>query len=156
MYGSFARFLSSVGSFGISRIEETSLDPQMMLVLETSYSSLSAWSSRQLLRNMPMGVFLGANGKLSGDKCGTEAPLPQVGIRCALSVVAGRISYILGLTGPCLAVDTACSSSLVATHQAASAIKLVECPDAAVAGVGMLTKTTSITYSAGGMLSVFG
>ncbi len=32
----------------------------------------------------------------------------------SLSVAAGRISYMHGLRGPCVAIDTACSSGLVA------------------------------------------
>ena len=74
----------------------------------------------------------------------------------ALSVASGRVSYTLGLTGPCLTLDTACSSSLVAAHLAVSAIKLVECPRAAVTGVGWLTATVSLAFSAAGMLSALG
>ena len=74
----------------------------------------------------------------------------------ALSVLSGRLSYTLGLTGPCQTTDTACSSSLVAAHQAVSALKLGESPAAAVAGVGMLTVAVSVAFSAAGMLSTLG
>ena len=74
----------------------------------------------------------------------------------ALSVLSGRLSYTLGLTGPCQTTDTACSSSLVAAHQAVSALKLGESPAAAVAGVGMLTVAVSVAFSAAGMLSALG
>lgn len=73
-----------------------------------------------------------------------------------LSVASGRVSYTLGLTGPCLTLDTACSSSLVAMHSAGSAIRLAECPDVATAGVGMLTEMVSAAFAAAGMLSIFG
>ena len=74
----------------------------------------------------------------------------------ALSVLSGRLSYTLGLTGPCQTTDTACSASLVAAHQAVSALKLGESPAAAVAGVGMLTVAVSVAFSAAGMLSALG
>ncbi|EGB04291.1 hypothetical protein AURANDRAFT_14586, partial [Aureococcus anophagefferens] len=74
----------------------------------------------------------------------------------ALSVASGRVSFTLGLTGPCLTLDTACSSSLVAAHLAASAIELIKCPKAAATGVGMLVQTVSMAFSAAGMLSALG
>ena len=71
-------------------------------------------------------------------------------------MLSGRVSYSLGLTGPCLTLDTACSSSLVALHSGVSAVKLVECPRAAVTGVGMLALEVTIAFAAAGMLSELG
>lgn len=34
----------------------------------------------------------------------------------ALSIASGRLSYTLGLIGPCYSIDTACASSLVSLH----------------------------------------
>ena len=45
----------------------------------------------------------------------------------ALSVAAGRVSYLLGLQGPCMSIDTACSSSLVSIHLAVQGLRLREC-----------------------------
>ena len=45
----------------------------------------------------------------------------------ALSVSAGRVSYMFALRGPAVAVDTACSSSLVALHSASAYIRLAHC-----------------------------
>ena len=74
----------------------------------------------------------------------------------ALSVASGRVSFTLGLTGPCLTLDTACSSSLVAVHLAVSGISRGECPQAATTGVGMLTQLVFAAFSAAGMLSALG
>ena len=54
------------------------------------------------------------------------------------SVIASRISYILGLQGPALLVDTACSSSLVALTQACNDINNNRCETALVGGLNLL------------------
>ena len=137
------------------------MNPQMTAVLETTTSTLCASSRRASLVNRPVGFFLGAGGALSMEGAGEgagDAKRTSVysGTSGALSVASGRVSFALGLTGPCLTLDTACSSSLVAGHLAASALKLVECPKAAATGVGMLTQAVSVAFSAAGMLSAFG
>ena len=52
-----------------------------------------------------------------------------------VSVASGRLSYTLGLHGPCVSYDTACSAVLVACHGALRALQLNECVDGLVAGV---------------------
>ena len=74
----------------------------------------------------------------------------------ALSIASGRVSYTLGLTGPCMTLDTACSSSLVAAHVAVAAINRQECSQSAIAGVGWLTAAVSLAFSVAGMLSLLG
>ncbi|EGB01755.1 hypothetical protein AURANDRAFT_35742, partial [Aureococcus anophagefferens] len=140
--------------------ESSGMNPQMMVVLETTTSTLCASSCRASLIDMPIGFFLGVGGAFAGNDAGeagrTGTLTVYSGTSGTLSVASGRVSFTLGLTGPCLTLDTACSSSLVATHLTVSALKLMECPRAAATGIGMLTKAVSIAFSAAGMLSAFG
>ena len=103
------------------------------------------------------GTITSTTGDDAGSGVSTQrAPSVYSGTSGALSVASGRVSYILGLTGPCLSLDTACSSSLVALHLAASALRLGECPRAAATGVGLLTAGVTYAFSAAGMLSALG
>ncbi|EGB03808.1 hypothetical protein AURANDRAFT_3803, partial [Aureococcus anophagefferens] len=65
------------------------------------------------------------------------------------SVASGRISYLLGLIGPCFPVDSACSASLVAAH-------LASCKQACVAAGGILEAGMYVAFSVAGMLSNHG
>ena len=170
-YGAFVVhgvFTSDAGAFGISRTEARGLDPIVTLVLQTGYgmflASLPSSKRRQSLSHAPVGFFLGVGGSISGQggdgashgNSVETGPAAYSGTSGALSVLSGRVSFSLGLTGPCLTVDTACSSALVAAHLAVSALKLVECPWAVMAGACILTGLVTATFSAAGMLSALG
>lgn len=58
--------------------------------------------------------------------------------RCSRAMLANRISYSLGLTGPSFLIDTACSSSLYALDNAFTAIRNGECEAAIVGGANLL------------------
>ena len=163
LYGAFLdgdAFAADAAAFGISRTEARSLSPLPMLVLEATYGVFCRGSSRRsALANAPVGFFLGAGGSsgTTGGGGGASSTLSVYsGTAGALSVLSGRLSYTLGLTGPCMTTDTACSSSLVAAHLAASALRLGESPGAAVAGVGMLAVAVTLAFTAAGMLSALG
>lgn len=55
-----------------------------------------------------------------------------------LAFMSGRVSYTLGLVGPCVPTNTACSSSLVAYHLAAQAIAAGDCAMATASGVNSM------------------
>ncbi|NND95881.1 MAG: SDR family NAD(P)-dependent oxidoreductase, partial [Pirellulaceae bacterium] len=78
----------------------------------------------------------------------------HIGTGNALSIAAGRISYLFDLQGPSFIVDTACSSGLVAIHSAAVSLLRGE-SDAAIAGAVnlILSPETTIAFSKARMLS---
>ncbi|MEM7127080.1 MAG: type I polyketide synthase, partial [Chloroflexota bacterium] len=143
--------------FNLSPREAITIDPQQRLLLEVSWEALErAGIVPSTLVESQTGVFMGISGSDYGSI------LVQNGINDNLygrtgvdiSVATGRISYALGLTGPCVAIDTACSSSLVAIHQACQSLHQQECDLALAGGVGLiLSPENTIGFSKAGMLS---
>lgn len=62
-----------------------------------------------------------------------------------LAFMSGRVSYTLGLVGPCVPTNTACSSSLVAYHLAARGILAGDCAMATASGVNAQLVPTAAT-----------
>lgn len=69
-------------------------------------------------------------------------------------MMANRVSYCLGLTGPSYTVDTACSSSMFALDCAFSALRSGQCDNALVCGTNLLLHPyTTINFYRLGVLS---
>ena len=148
--------------FGISPREAVRMDPQQRLVLEVAWAALeNAGRLSSASTGEPAGVFLAAStDDYSAAFLRTGNPETidaQTVSGCAPSVLAGRVSYLLGLHGPSLVVDTACSSSLVALHLACQSLRLRECHLALAGGVNLiLAPEMSISFCKSGALSLDG
>ncbi|HKP55149.1 MAG TPA: beta-ketoacyl synthase N-terminal-like domain-containing protein, partial [Polyangiales bacterium] len=136
--------------FEISPREAALIDPQQRLVLEVAWEALErAGIQPRALKDSVTGVYVGTMG--SDYQEHGAASLDDVdGHRTggASSVLAGRLSYVLGVHGPSLSVDTACSSSLVTLHLACAGLRQGECDLALAGGVQlMITPTFFLEFS---------
>lgn len=146
--------------FGISPREALTLDPQHRLLLECAWEALEdAGEAPDRLVNSATGVYVGITtsdyARLLAQR-GEDSDVYSAS-GTALNAAAGRISFALGLQGPCMAVDTACSSSLTATHLAVQALRGGECDLALAGGVNVMASPEPfVLFSRWGMVSASG
>ena len=160
-YGGFVSKAQSFdpSSFGISLSEVSVMDPQQRLVLEHGYKSLhGAGYQRSTLAGGDSGVFLGIERP---DWAVVQPPAARGSVFSVtgdnVSAAAGRISFALGLQGPCASIDTACASALVALHGCAHAVRNGESVVAIALAVSLKLSPHGALGAAGaGMLSVDG
>jgi acyl transferase domain-containing protein len=145
--------------FSLSPLEASSMDPQHRLLLEVGWEALeSAGKTDNSLYESKTGVFVGITGsdyaRIVDQTQGANSYFLN-GI--PPNAAAGRLSFFLGLQGPCMSIDTACSSSLTATHLACQSLRNNECNQALAAGVNlMLLPDISVALSRVQMLSPTG
>jgi acyl transferase domain-containing protein/NADPH:quinone reductase-like Zn-dependent oxidoreductase/acyl carrier protein len=150
------------GFFGVSPREAASMDPQHRMLLEVTWEALErAGIAPDRLAGSLTGVFVGISTAdyswLQMRAADPGAFDVYVGTGNAVSVAAGRIAYVLGLQGPCVALDTACSSSLTAMHLACQSLRLGECDLAVAGGVNaILTPDALINFSQARMMAADG
>lgn len=146
--------------FGISPREASVMDPQQRLTLEVVWEALEdAHIPPSSLKGTTSGVFLGSMWNEYGRLC-SQNPA-RITSHSATgqdsSILAGRVSYTFGLSGPSLTVNTACSSSLVAVHLACQSLQAGECGLALAGGVNlMLTPESTVAMSKFGALALDG
>ncbi len=152
-------YLFDAAFFSISPREAKAMDPQHRMLLECAWEVIeSASLDTSVLETQSVGVFVGIQ---AGDysktlsEAGVEIEFGSTGI--ASSTAAGRISYILNLTGTAVSIDTACSSSLVALIYGVKSVERGEDRKALCFGVQALTHGgTFIILDKAGMLSADG
>ncbi|MEL4889237.1 non-ribosomal peptide synthetase [Pectobacterium betavasculorum] len=135
--------------FGISPKEAGEIDPQhrlMMLVIQEALED--AGIPANSLRGKSVGVFIASSSDDYQHLALSEERMDLVNVYTSLgtsrSSGAGRISYLMGFTGPSLQLDTSCSSSLVAVHLACQSLAAQECEIAIVAGANLILSEKNI------------
>ncbi len=127
--------------FHLSPREARAMDPQQRLMLELAWEAFEDADMRpHALRGSRTGVFFGvvwADYNVLTERAGLEAIGQYTVTGFHHSIVANRVSYVLGLEGPSLALDTACSSSLVALHLACDSLRRGESQVAVAGGVNL-------------------
>jgi len=148
--------------FRINPSEAIFMDPQQRLLLECTFEAFQTGSHQKMKRNVKdtqVGVYVGASypeyillaARANKD---TSTYTASGG---SLSVIAGRVSYVFGFSGPSELVDTACSSSLVALSGAHNGLRLGQASMAVVGAVNlMLLPNTTAMYQSAGMLTADG
>ena len=139
------------------------MDPQQRLLLETGYEALHGDGGRLawlLGDGDDVGVFVGIERP---DWATVQAAVPELhnsvyaATGSTVSVASGRLSFVLGLQGPCSSIDTACSSALAAMHGGAHVVRVSECGAALGMAVSLkLAPYGTLGAASAGMLSVDG
>ena len=127
--------------FGISPREAAGMDPQQRLMLELAWEALeNASIPPTTLRGAAVGVFVGA---ISDDyatlahRRGLAAVTHLTLTGTHRSIIANRISYLLGLRGPSMTIDSAQSSSLVSVQLACESLRRGDTTVALAGGVSL-------------------
>ncbi|MFI2435498.1 beta-ketoacyl synthase N-terminal-like domain-containing protein [Streptomyces sp. NPDC018693] len=129
--------------FGLSRREARLLDPQQRMLLETSWEALErAGIAVRRSDRLDVGIYLGMMtseySERNEDRSDMSRIDPYYITGGGLSFGAGRISHLLGFSGPVMGVETACSSSLTTLHLAVQGLRRRECRYALAAGANLL------------------
>ena len=149
-------------AFAISPAESLAMDPQQRLLLELGYSALHGTGQRRAaLVGAGTGFYLGIERPDWSLRNALKPDAAAVSVYTitgdTISIACGRLSFALGLQGPCVSLDTACSSGHVVVHTAAAAVRAGECPSALVSSVSLkLMPHTMLAVASAGMLAADG
>lgn len=155
--------------FGMKPREAELTDPQQRVFLEICRQAFDA-AGRRPSESPSVGVFAGASTNtyflhhVLSDREAVEDFTSQFQIGRYAEVLGNhadllalRVSYKLGLTGPSVTVGTACSTSLTAVTLACQSLQMFQCDMALAGGVSItFPQARGYRYSEGGMGSADG
>jgi acyl transferase domain-containing protein/acyl carrier protein len=150
-------------AFGLTPRDAIGMEPQQRLMIEVTWDALEdAGIPPERLHGERVAVILGFMAEdYSRQRAaclGEEAVERSFDVFLATgishAVMSGRISHLLGVTGPSFTLDTACSSSLYATHLACESLQRGEARMAIAGGVNVfLTPEGQLALSRSRMMS---
>ena len=147
------------GIFSVSPVEAIAMDPQQRLLLELGYEALHH-SHRHVgsCDGGVIGVFVGIQATDFETVVHAQSRISvYAATGFAHAVASGRISFALGMNGPCASYDTACSAGLVALHAAFCALILCECEASLTSGTNLiLLPSPCVRCAVAGMTSALG
>lgn len=142
------------GFFNVSPREAKFTDPQHRIMLELAWEAIERGQLNPAnLDGSATGVFIGQIWDDYGDRFLADLLQSEDGfgehegyysVGNARGVLSGRISYLLGLTGPAITLDTSCSSSLVALHLAMQSLRSRESSLALAGGITVMSSPSFI------------
>ncbi|MEX0731424.1 MAG: beta-ketoacyl synthase N-terminal-like domain-containing protein [Aquisalimonadaceae bacterium] len=143
--------------FGLTPDEAQRMDPQQGTVLELAWHACEdAGIAPRSLVDRDVGVFLGVSTRDFDRRMANlwQHVNERTSTGASGAVIANRLSYLFGLTGPSVAIDAACASSLASVHLACRAINDAECTLAFAGGVQhILSPANILAYAQGGLLA---
>lgn len=145
--------------FNISPIELESTDPQQRILLEVTHEAFeNAGIDVNGLIGSDTGVFIGIDNVDYEARQLRTPDYKLVSGYCYTGTgptgASGRISYTMGLRGPCMTIDTACSSALTCTHVAMQALRNRDCTIAVVGAASIISEPAqSLNFCRLGALS---
>ena len=146
-------------AFHISLAEAAAMDPQQRLLLELGYAALHSSShQRATLMGGDSGVFLGIERP---DWALVLPPSARASVYAftgsGTAAASGRLSFALGLQGPCSSIDAACASALTAFHGACSAARRGESSAALAIAISLkLSPHGGVALAGAGFISATG
>ncbi|WP_167533897.1 type I polyketide synthase, partial [Streptomyces marokkonensis] len=142
--------------FGISPREADAMDPQARLALELGWEALEHAGIPAADAPRATAVFLGADTCDYADvvRAAGQGPGHHTLTGLNRSLIANRLSYALGVSGPSMTVDSAQSSSLTAVQLACDSLRNGDCELALAGGVHLnLSPESSLAAAQFGALS---